>query len=886
MTSFDSISHRGGIDDLILKVMPPRAPRHFLTRGRLFIDSPTIRSQPLIVVQAPAGFGKTSLLVQWRLEHLAQGTVVAWLSSQEYDEPQRLVQSLALAFRTGAGRPNFCASLFEAGAPDRLEAVTIWLSEVAETARKAVLIIDEANRLPPESRAALSYLLHNMPPNLRAIVAARSAGELALDDLVTYGQCTVVGTSVLQFQPQETLEFVQQHFGAQIDQDLAAQLHEMTGGWPLGLQLAVSVVAGASNPAAGVAALAAQSGTVRQNFFSLLFNNLAPEDVDFLTRIAILDNLHPDLCAALVGHNDALARLEAIGQKAPVLMAEENSAWWSMHNLARDEFRRRFAGLPEEERGKLHTRAAQWLLDHGQIERAAEHALAAGQMDLAYELAEHSLYDSFVMHGRQNLVWNWLAHLPADEIDRRPRLLLAAAWSLALSERHDEASRLVAPILAQPNTDDALRCECALILGGAAVFADDPDEFARQHDPWANSPPLHDPSLLRIHANRSAFRALLEGEPALARLRQQQAPRSPHPSGSFYVGRWGEFIIGLTYLWEGQVMLVEQLLLPALAIAEADLGRRNLFTCMIASVLAAALWERQQPTTATALLANRLDVLERSALPETVMLAYRTLARIAWAEGAEHRAMELLAAMFAVGIERRLPRLCIASLAEEVRLNAHHFRAETCRALSERIDTMMRDPSMPTGRLWRRQAGALQELAHAYAAIAAKDWPRAIALLEQAGGKAQASKLGRLNIEIFGLRAYALHESGTPGETLLREAIDLAKGRGLLRVLDDAHPALGAWARECAGDAVRPSVQLAPPTMARTGPSSVLTPKERQVLELLARSLSNKEIGLALQVGEETVKWHVKNLLAKLNAGTRKQAVQRANLLGFLAAEG
>ena len=52
---------------------------------------------------------------------------------------------------------------------------------------------------------------------------------------------------------------------------------------------------------------------------------------------------------------------------------------------------------------------------------------------------------------------------------------------------------------------------------------------------------------------------------------------------------------------------------------------------------------------------------------------------------------------------------------------------------------------------------------------------------------------------------------------------------------------------------------------------------------LVARNLSNKEIGLAMQVGEETIKWHMKNLFAKLDAGTRKQVVSRARILGLLA---
>jgi LuxR family maltose regulon positive regulatory protein len=68
----------------------------------------------------------------------------------------------------------------------------------------------------------------------------------------------------------------------------------------------------------------------------------------------------------------------------------------------------------------------------------------------------------------------------------------------------------------------------------------------------------------------------------------------------------------------------------------------------------------------------------------------------------------------------------------------------------------------------------------------------------------------------------------------------------------------------------------------RSQPSMALTPKEREVLELLTRNLSNKEIGLAMQVGEATIKWHMKNLFAKLDAGTRKQVVQRAHILGLL----
>src|SRR4051794_2254225 len=80
----------------------------------------------------------------------------------------------------------------------------------------------------------------------------------------------------------------------------------------------------------------------------------------------------------------------------------------------------------------------------------------------------------------------------------------------ATSERHEKASHFIERILARPGADAAVRCECALIQSGAAVYADDPDRFAELHDPCAKDPPLTDLLLLQVHANRSAFRTLLE----------------------------------------------------------------------------------------------------------------------------------------------------------------------------------------------------------------------------------------------------------------------------------------------------------------------------------------------------------------------------------------
>jgi LuxR family maltose regulon positive regulatory protein len=885
------------MDDLLLRVAPPRVPRDLFARPRLLASAELLRDRPVLVVQAPAGFGKTSLLAQWRREHLAQGAVVAWVSAQRRDEPQRLVLALVLAMRTAAGRPAFGHTLTTEAASDGLEAVTTWLAEVAQSALSTVLMVDEAERLPPESLEVLAYVMRNAPPNLRVVVAARPDCSLGVDDLIDYGHGVVVGTSLLRFQLDETMHLARERLGQAMDADAVAHLHDVTEGWPLGVQLALSIVASGKQALGAISAAGLQQTALSDRLVALMLTNLARGDVDFLTRIAILEHLHPDLCAALVPGGDVAERLGRLGRDTPVFVTSDQGDWMRMHTVARDALRRRFADLPLVEQSSLHMRAAGWLEEHGLVEAAARHAFSAGRRDEAYDLAERGLYESLSIRGRQGAVLELLARLPDEELDRRPRLLLAAAWSFALSERHQQAAGLVARLLAQPDATDALRCESALISSGAAVYADDPDRFAELHDPWSEDPPLRDPLLLQVHANRSALRALLAGDPALARVRIQQGPPEGYGHTLSYVRRWGEFFVGMTYLWEGQVLLAENLLAPTLAASELDLGRRSPLTCMLASLLAAAIWERDRPDDAAALLAGRIDVLEHAGLPETLLVAYRTSARIAVAQGAEARAIEILDEMDAVGRTRHMPRLSIASLMEQVRLHARSYRVQTCRELCERIDALLSGDGDARGPLWRRSVEVLRDLAQAFAAIAGRQWRAAVGPLERAEAAARASQLTRLRVEIMGLRAWALDRCGEMSSTLLHEATDLARVYGLLRVFGDAHPDLGEWVQDVmrarrgasaagipAGAPGSPPVAQPPRelTVARTMPSMALTSKEREVLELLARNLTNKEIALALQVSDQTIKWHLKNLFTKLDAGTRKQAVLRARILGLL----
>ncbi|HEY4081643.1 MAG TPA: LuxR C-terminal-related transcriptional regulator [Burkholderiaceae bacterium] len=875
--------------DLLLKVTPPRVSRQSLIRAALQIGGARLRECPCLLVQAPGGYGKTSLLAQWRLELIAHGSAVAWFSAQAQDNEQRLLQGLALSVRFGASRPTFGQQWLDplGSRSEALEGVTRFLAELAQLALDLVLIVDEADRLPPASRALLAYLLRNQPPNLRVVIAARADCELEVEDLLSYGQLLRLGPAELRFSLEEALELSQKlpGLGVSLDLDTAARLHELCEGWPLGLQLLLSAVANGADTRTSLNHLS--GADLRERLLDLLLSKLDAADLRFLEDASIVEPLHPALCNALSECEDAVERLARLARATPLLASAESGEWLRLHALARERLRERVRQRPAAEQAALHGRAAAWLADRGMLEAAAGQAWEAGERSLALDLAERSLYEALARHGHHATVLEWVNRLPPEEVQRSPRLQLTAAWTLALSERHAEAGSLVDELLARAGDDAALRCECALVQSGAAVFADLPDRFAALHDPWDQNPPLQDPLLLQIHANRSAFRRLLAGEPALARLCLQR----PHAGRAGYVAHWSDLIGGMSLLWEGQVAAAEAQLRPALRRAEVEFGRRSTFASMLAALLAATVWEQGQAGEAQALLANRLDVLERSALPEAVLLGFRTLARVASAEGSEPRALGLLTALDAVGQARALPRLRLVSLTEQIRLHARRHRAETCKALWAELQTLLADPSLPDREqapLWWRGVRTLVALAQGQVAIAAQDWRAALPPLSEAADGALRLHLVRLRIEAQGLRAYALDRCGErAAQALIAETRDLAEAMGLHRVFADAHPALGDWVQQLEGRApvptFRPELATPPPSApVRVASTTALTPKEREVLELLARNLSNKEIALAMQVGEQTIKWHVKNLFAKLEAGARKQVVARARLLGLL----
>jgi LuxR family maltose regulon positive regulatory protein len=873
--------------EFVLKSTPPRLTRSALERERFVTLWDEVRDCTAIAVIATAGFGKTTLLSQWRLHWLGQGAFVAWLTVDAEDEPARFAQGLLHALRAATGRPGFAALAGRAAlqSGQELEAVTALLAEVAQLGSETVLVLDDAERLPEASvRGLLAYLVHNAPPNLHVLVGSRQALAVATAELSAKGKLAVLRTEDLRLRQEESISILQRRLGGRIDLDGCVRLHDACEGWPIGLQLAAATVERSSDTAAAIASLSGRQGDLGDYFMQSLFSRLPQRLADFLVRVSILERFSPELAEALIAGGDAAQCLQLINQETPFLIYAEEKELLRLHPLARDFLLERFEQLPAEDRDIYHCRAYHWFARRDRFHEAASHALAAGDLPATHAHAARALW-TLGTQGRLAQAEAWLQRIPAEVLAKDVELGLVAAWIMVFGERHGEALATAQAVLGDPGAEPRLLLIASRVAAGAASYSDRlgliPAILERAPDPTDMD---GDPLFLLAYQNTRALLHLHAGEGAEVRALAAKAPAEDSSDSLPLALAFSRVLAGLSHLWDGNLAQVRATLQAPLQEAERETGRRGMVACMYAAVLAAAARDGGDPEQALALLADRLDAIERTGLPDTVMLAYLTLARVALDRDDERRALSVLENLCEYARRRQLPRLLLHGLAERLRIHARSKRAESAAELLVRIEELDTRFAHPDLRPFRQQYDLLLALARAQSALARDDL--AVAERSLVSADAIANLLGRHRyaLQAKALRAVLAHRQGEPRAlAMAREAFELAELGGYHRLAADA-PLL--FAELLAGPRAALPSQAPAPRSAPSRPAiggGLLTPKEARILELLDQGMSNKLIARAMEISDETVKWHLKNLFAKLSAGTRKHAVGRARLLGLIA---
>jgi LuxR family maltose regulon positive regulatory protein len=878
---------------IVLKITPPKLRRSLLVRERLR----GIRSEDVAVflVQAPAGYGKTSLLAQWRLDWLQSGAIVGWLGMSAGDRPGEVVGAIVESLRRAAGAHKRALGPFRSSGEPIAE-LTALLAAVAEGATPTVLIFDDCERISDSAvLEVIEYLLHNLPPNLQIAAGSRKAIPVRAVDLIAHGNLRSVTVAELRFDHSEMASLLSARLGPRADTELCARLHRITEGWPLGVQLAAAALERASDWDRALAAFSTSREDTTRQLLEGMIAALPPPQLALITACALLDALHPSLCEAVTCDEDASLRLQQLLTDTPLLTAVEDTEWLRLHPLAHEYLRARAERvLSADERRAMHARASQWFERHRMLVPAAHHALEAGQasdaLSLMFQALEKGISEA-VMKGHLYRGIEIIAALAAKGAGSDPRVLYFKCFQLALTNRQTEAIPGLETLAS--GADPVLKREGTGILTAALISLDRFDAAVSASSAYAGQASDDSRAARFAHVAR-AFAACHRGD-AEEVLRLLESL----PDDGLYVGAQiaTDVAAGATFLWDGKPRECERALRRRFVRREA-LWRAAPWVSMTAAMLAGACWECDERDEARSLLVNRLPDLETYwALPDALCAAYQTLARMFSLDGDDDRALALLKQLDSISSKRQLPRARVVSVMEQIRIHAARGRGRQCATLLEELDALLATSAFEP--LLQPLVELHRAMARTYAAFGVGDVEAASRHLDSARALAQRLRRTRETIQVLALRSVLAERAGRSIGELLQEALVLAKAGDMVRVFADTLPEVVECIRRWSGpgaasrsaedrDFVDRVLRAASVThqdaKKSVAPSAnaMLTPKESQVLQLLAGGMPNKRIATSLGLSSETVKWHVKKLFTKLNAASRQHAVDRARMLGLV----
>ena len=410
----------------------------------------------LILVSAPAGYGKTTLLTAW-IRSLDLPT--AWLSLGRADnDPVRFwryvsatLQRLEIEIPEALAESSLLG--MQSAGPFPTRAVLTGLINALAKLSRLILVLDDYHLIDnSEIDQALEFLLEHQPPQLLLVLATRKDPHLPLSRLRARGQLTEIRVMDLRFTPTEASAFFEQTAGLSLAPDQASALASRTEGWIAGLQLASLALR--QQPSENIASFVqAFAGSHRFVLDYLLEEVLQRQDERiqaFLLQTSILERLRGDLCDAVLAgpaadgedSQQVLEQLEAANLF--ILPMDDERRWFRYHRLFADLLHARLdrdgPRLNCARANKLHRRASAWYSANGYPAEAIRHALAASEPDSAAQLIEEQAL-LLLTRGELTTLLNWLAALPEASIRARPWLSIYHAWALVLSGQTGAAER-------------------------------------------------------------------------------------------------------------------------------------------------------------------------------------------------------------------------------------------------------------------------------------------------------------------------------------------------------------------------------------------------------------------------------------------------------------
>ncbi len=844
------------------KLYIPSLRSSLVPRPHLVAKLSREKPRKLILLSAPAGYGKTTLVTEWLAQDHAN-TPVSWLSLDEDDsDTQQFFSYLAAAVQHLPDVQSSLPQLLQSPQPPSAKKlVGSFINDIDSVSAPFLLILDDYHAFESsEIDMAMAFLLDHMPLQMTLLITSRTDPGFPISRLRARGEMTELRISDLRFTEAETVQFLQESMNITLSTSQIAALENRVEGWIAGLQMIALSLQNQDDVAGFVEGFTGSHRFIMDYPLEEVLNQLPADVQSFLLKTALLSRLCADLCDAVRQSPPPSQKIleELENRNIFIIPLDDERRWYRYHHLFADLLRQRLhqsTATPPKDGGiylpELHKRASQWFEENGLDIERAERLIAGKGMPLP-------------LRGAASPVLNWLASLPADVLDARPSLWVTYAFTLTFTGQAkgaEEKLQAAEAILKDVDLDEEARDLIGQIASIRAMLAISRSQIetiiAQSHRALEY---LH-PDNLAVRTSTTwalGYAYQLQGDRAAARQAYAEVIAISEESGNSMFILGATISLGQVQEAENQLHLAAETYRRVLQLAgdpplppacEAHLGLARIFYEW--NNLDAAHKHGEQGLQ----LAQQLENIDTPAGCEML------LARMKLAQGNTTGATTLLAKAEQFVRQFKFEDLIPEIVNAQVLTLLHQGNLVAAADLVDEYDLSI------------GQARVFLARGDVSAALAALS-----SLRKQAEIKGEADKY----LKIIILQAIAHHAQGEAKEAiqLLSTALAMAEPNAFIRIFVDEGLPMKQLLVEANTREIMPNytkVLLAAFEISPTQPLvDPLSKRELEILSLIAEGLKNKEIAEELFISLNTVLYHIKNIYSKLGVNKRILAIAKA----------